>query len=166
MATNLKLLAAQELELNSSQRWEAFSQDYEKQRAFQSQFEYKGKLLGLLKGIRTSLTPLFLLTDKLQSFKAKLKLFCGELGITLTELDGDESLLKGIGPDPHPIVLLPIVAGPFGGPWTERGAAAPSEGQGLPGPPNQSCDGQIVLGETAGRVPACLQSECQNDLCH
>ena len=112
MATNLKLPVAQELELNSNLRSEAFFQDYEKQRAFQSQFEYKRKLLGLLKGIRTSLTPLFLLTDKLQSFKAKLKLFCQELGITLTELDGGESLLKGIRPDPHPIVLPPIVAGP------------------------------------------------------
>ena len=112
MATNLKLPVAQELELNSNLRLEAFFQDYEKQRAFQSQFEYKHKLLGLLKGIKTSLTPLFLLTDKLQSFETKLKLLCGELGITLVELDGDESLLKGIGPDPHPIVLPPIVAGP------------------------------------------------------
>ena len=112
MATTLKLPAAQELELNSNLRLEAFFQDYEKQRAFQSQFEYKRKLLGLLKGIRTSLTPLFLLTDELQSFEAKLKLFCGELGITLAELDGDESLLKGISTDPHPIVLMPIVAGP------------------------------------------------------
>ena len=59
-----------------------------------------------------SLTPLFLLTDKLQSFKAKLTLFCGELGITLMELDGDESLSKAFEPDPHPIVLWPIVTGP------------------------------------------------------
>ena len=112
MATKLKLPAAQELELNSNLRSEAFFQDYEKQRAFQSQFEYKCKLLGLLKGIRTSLTPLFRLTDELQSFETKLKLFCGELGITLVELDGDESLQKGIGPDPHPIVLPLIVACP------------------------------------------------------
>ena len=112
MATSLKLPAPQELELNSNLRSEAFFQDYEKQRAFQYQFEYKCKLLGLLKGIRTSLTPLFTLTDKLQSFKAKLKLFCGELGITLAELDRDAGLQKGIGPDPHPIMLAPIVAGP------------------------------------------------------
>ena len=61
MVINLKLPVAQELELNSNLRSEAFFQDYEKQRAFQSQFEYKCKLLGLLKGIRMSLTPLFLL---------------------------------------------------------------------------------------------------------
>ena len=112
MATSLKLPAAQELELNSNLRAEAFFQDFEKQRAFQSQFEYKRKLLGMLKGIRTSMTPLFRLTDKLESFKAKLKLFCGELGITLAELDGDAHLLKGISPDSHPIVLPPIVTGP------------------------------------------------------
>ena len=99
MVTSLKLPTAQELELNSNLRSEAFFQDYEKQRAFQSQFEYKHKLVGLLKGIRTSLTPLFALTDELQSFEAKLKLFCGELGITLAELDGDTGLLKGIGLD-------------------------------------------------------------------
>ena len=122
MATNLKLLVAQELELNSNLRSEAFFQDYEKQRAFQSQFEYRHKLFGLLKGIRMSLTPLFLLTDKLQSFEAKLKLFCGELGITLTELDGDKSILKGICPDPHPIVLLQIVAGPDVGVLLMNGA--------------------------------------------
>ena len=73
MATNLKLPVAQVLELNSNLRLEAFFQDYEKQRVFQSQFEYKHNLLGLLKGIRTSLTPLFRLTDVLQSFEAKLK---------------------------------------------------------------------------------------------
>ena len=49
MATYLKLPPAQELELNSNLRAEAFFQDYEKQRAFQPQFEYKHKLLGLLK---------------------------------------------------------------------------------------------------------------------
>ena len=41
MATSLKLPAAQELELNSNLRAEAFFQDFEKQRAFQPQFEYK-----------------------------------------------------------------------------------------------------------------------------
>ena len=69
MATSLKLPAAQELELNSNLRAEAFFQDFEKQRAFQPQFEYKRKLLGLLKGIRMSMTPLFALTDKLESFR-------------------------------------------------------------------------------------------------
>ena len=105
MATSLKLPVAQELELSSNLRAEAFFQDFEKQRAFQPQFEYKCKLLALLKEIRTSMTPLFCLTDKLESFEAKLKLFCGELGITLAELDGDSRFLKGIGPDPHPIIL-------------------------------------------------------------
>ena len=112
MQTHLKLPPAQELELNSDLQAEAFFQDFEKQRAFQQQFEYKRKLLGLLKGIRASMTPLFTLTDKLEGFKAKLKLFCGELGITLAELDGDSGFQKGIGPDPHPIILKPIVAGP------------------------------------------------------
>ena len=110
--THLKLPPAQELELNSDLQAEAFFQDFEKQRAFQQQFEYKRKLLGLLKGIWASMTPLFALTDKLEGFEAKLKLFCGELGITLAELDSDESYQKGIGPDPHPIILKPIVAGP------------------------------------------------------
>ena len=58
------------------------------------------------------MTPLFALTDKLESFETKLKLFCGELGITLAELDDDESCQKGIGLDPHPIILKLIVAGP------------------------------------------------------
>ena len=112
MQTNLKLPPAQELELNSDLQAEAFFQDFEKQRAFQQQFEYKRKLLGLLKGIRASMIPLFKLTDELEGFEAKLKLFCGELGITLAELDGDARFQKGIGPDPHPIILKPIVAGP------------------------------------------------------
>ena len=112
MQTYLKLPPAQELELNSDLQAEAFFQDFEKQRAFQQQFEYKRKLLGLLKGIRASMIPLFKLTDELEGFEAKLKLFCGELGITLAELDGDSGLQKGIGPEPHPIVLKPIVAGP------------------------------------------------------
>ena len=112
MQTHLKLPPAQELELNSDLQAEAFFQDFEKQRAFQQQFEYKRKLLGLLKGIRASMTPLFALTDELEGFEAKLKLFCGELGITLAELDGDSGFQKGIGPDPHPIILKPIVAGP------------------------------------------------------
>ena len=111
--THLKLPPAQEVELNSDLLAEAFFQDFEKQRAFQQQFEYKHKLLGLLKGIWASMTPLFALTDKLEGFKAKFKLFCGEeLDITLAELDRDTSLQKGIGPDPHPIILKPIVAGP------------------------------------------------------
>ena len=50
MQTYLKLPPAQELELNSDLQAEAFFQDFEKQRAFQQQFEYKRKLLGLLKG--------------------------------------------------------------------------------------------------------------------
>ena len=112
MQTHLKLPPAQELELNSDLQAEAFFQYFEKQRAFQQQFEYKRKLLGLLKGIRASMTPLFALTDELEGFKAKLKLFCGELGITLMELDGDSGFQKGIGPDPHPIILKQIVAGP------------------------------------------------------
>ena len=103
---------AQELELNSDLQAEAFFQDFEKQRAFQQQFEYKRILLGLLKGIQASMTHLFALTDKLEGFEAKLKLFCGELGITFAELDGDAGLQKGIGPDPHPIILKLIVAGP------------------------------------------------------
>ena len=45
MVTNLKLSVAQEHELNSNLRLEAFFWDYEKQRSFQSQFEYKHKLL-------------------------------------------------------------------------------------------------------------------------
>ena len=96
MQTHLKLPPAQELELNSDLQVEAFFQDFEKQRAFQQQFEYKRKLLGLLKGIRASMIPLFSLTDELEGFEAKLKLFCGELGITLAELDGDAGLQKGI----------------------------------------------------------------------
>ena len=91
MVTHLKLPPAQELELNSNLQVESFFQDFDKQMAFQQQFEYKRKLLGLLKGIRSSMTPLFALTDKLESFEAKLRLFCGELGITLAELDGDAS---------------------------------------------------------------------------
>ena len=59
-----------------------------------------------------SMTPLFTLTDELESFEAQLKLFCGDLGITLAELDGDAHLLKGISPDPHPIFLWLIVTGP------------------------------------------------------
>ena len=105
MVTHLKLPPAQELELNSILQEESFFQDFEKQRAFQQQFEYKRKLLGLLKGIRSSMMPLFALTDELESFEAKLKLFCGEL-------DGDASCQKGIRLDPHPIILKPIVAGP------------------------------------------------------
>ena len=111
MGTHLKLPPAQELELNSNLQAESF-QDFEKQRAFQQQFEYKRKLLGLLKGIRLSMTPLFALIDELESFEAKLKLFCGELGITLAELDGDASCQKGIRPNPHPIILKQIVASP------------------------------------------------------
>ena len=112
MATHLKLPPAQELELNSDLQADAFFQNFEKQRVFQQQFEYTRKLLGLLMGIRSSMTPLFALTDELESFEAKLKLFCGELGITLAELDSDASYQKGIGLDPHPIILKPIVAGP------------------------------------------------------
>ena len=59
--THLKLPPAQEQELNSDLQAEAFFKDFEKQRAFQQQFEYKRKLLGLLKGIRASMTPLFAL---------------------------------------------------------------------------------------------------------
>ena len=59
-----------------------------------------------------SMTPLFALTNELRGFEAKLKLFCGELGITLAQLDRDSGFKKGIGPDPLPIIVRPIVAGP------------------------------------------------------
>ena len=71
MVTHPKLPLAQELELNSNLQAEAFFQDFEKQRAFQQQFEYKHKLLGLLKGIRLSMMPLFALTDELESFQSQ-----------------------------------------------------------------------------------------------
>ena len=38
----------------------------------------------LVEGIRQSMTPLFSLTSELDSFEAKLRLFCGELGISRT----------------------------------------------------------------------------------
>ena len=74
---------------------------------------YKGKLIGLLEGIRVSMTPLFALTNELRSFEAKLKLFCGELGINFAQLDRNSGFKKGIGgPDPLPIIVRLIVAGP------------------------------------------------------
>ena len=112
MPTNLRLLPAQELKLNNDLQAEAFLQDFEKRRTFQQQLMYKRKLLGLLEGIRVSMTPLFALTNELGGFEAKLKLFCGELGITLAQLDRDSGFKKGIGPDPLPIIVRPIVAGP------------------------------------------------------
>ena len=112
MPTNLRLLPAQELKLNNDLQTEAFLQDFEKRRTFQQQVVYKRKLFGLLEGIRVSMTPLFALTNELGGFEAKLELFCRELGITLAQLDRDLGFRKGIGPDPHPIIVRPIVAGP------------------------------------------------------
>ena len=114
------------------------------------------------------MTPMFSLTDKLESFEAKLKLFCGELGITLAELDGDSRFLKGIGPDPHPIILKPIVAGPDisvslvnpADHLGEPGTAVPGEGKGQPGPPGELWGGQCSVGETEGCIPSCLRSDC------
>ena len=102
---------AQELRIGYDLQVEAFLQDFEKRRTFQQQLVYKGKLMGLLEGIRESMTPLFSLTNELGGFEAKLKLFCGELGITLTQLDRNSGFRKGIGPHPHPVVVRPIGAG-------------------------------------------------------
>ena len=111
--TNLMVLPAQEFKLNNDLQAEAFLQDFEKSRSFQQQLVYKGKLIGLLEGIRVSMTPLFALTNELRSFEAKLKLFCGELGITFAQLDRNSGFKKGIGGrNPLPIIIRPIVAGP------------------------------------------------------
>ena len=109
--TNLRVLPAQEFKLNNDLQAETFLQNFEKRRSFQQQLVYKGKLIGLLEGIWVSMTPLFALTNELRSFEAKLKLFCGELGITLTQLDRNSGFKKGIGPGPLPIIIRPIVAG-------------------------------------------------------
>ena len=107
------VLPAQEFKLNNDLQAETFLQDFEKRRSFQQQLVYKGKLIGLLEGIWVSMTPLFALTNKLRSFEAKLQLFCGELGITFAQLDRNSGFKKGIGgPDPLPIIVRPIVAGP------------------------------------------------------
>ena len=59
-----------------------------------------------------SMTPLFSLTNELGSFEAKLKLFCGELGITFAQLDRNSGFRKGIGRHPLPVVVRPMGAGP------------------------------------------------------
>ena len=100
---NLMVSPAQEWKSGYDLQVEAFLQDFEKRRTFQQQLVYKGKLIELLEGIRQSMTPLFSLTNELAGFEAKLKLFCGELGITLAQLDRNFGFRKGIGPHPQPV---------------------------------------------------------------
>ena len=108
---NLMVSPAQELKSGYDLQVEAFLQDFEKRRTFQQQLVYRGKLIGLLEGIRQSMTPLFSLTNELAGFEAKLKLFCGELGITLAQLDRNSGFRKGIGSHPQPVVIRQIGAG-------------------------------------------------------
>ena len=70
---NLMVSPAQELKIGYDLQVEAFLQDFEKRRTFQQQLVYKGKLIGLLEGIRESMTPLFSHTNELGGFEAKLK---------------------------------------------------------------------------------------------
>ena len=94
--TNLMVLPAQEFKLDNDLQAEAFLQDFENRRSFQQQLVYKGQLIGLLEGIWVCMTPLFALTNELRSFEAKLKLFCGESGITFAQLDRNSGFKKGI----------------------------------------------------------------------
>ena len=103
---NLMVSPAQELKSGYDLQVEAFLQDFEKRRIFQQQLVYRGKLMELLEGIRQSMTPLFSLTSELASFEAKLKLFCGELGISLARLDRNLGFRKGTDSLPQPVTRL------------------------------------------------------------
>ena len=97
---------AQELKSGYDLQVEAFLQDFEKRRIFQQQLVYRGKLMELVEGIRQSMTPLFSLTSELESFEAKLRIFCGELGISLARLDRNLGFRKDTDSFPQPVTRL------------------------------------------------------------
>ena len=103
---NLMVSPAQELKSGYDLQVEAFLQDFEKRRIYQQQLVYRGKLMELVEGIRQSMTPLFSLTSELEGFEAKLRLFCGELGISLARLDRNIGFRTGTDSYPRPVTRL------------------------------------------------------------
>ena len=134
---NLMVSPAQELKSGYDLQVEAFLQDFEKRRIFQQQLVYRGKLMELVEGIRQSMTPLFSLTSELDGFEANLRLFCGELGISLARLDRNIGFRTGTDSYPRPVTRL-MGAGlgvsvPLVNPWGHVGGSRTAPGRGVSG---------------------------------
>ena len=103
MQANRMVSPAQEWKSARDLPMEAFLRRFEKKRIRQQQLVYRLKLKELVVGIRRAMTPLFSLTSELDGFVAKLKLFCGELGIPLAQLDRNMGFRKGADLCPRPV---------------------------------------------------------------
>ena len=69
MAKNLTLVPEQKMELESDLNQEAFLKDFEKNPSYKQAFDFKTKMFASLKSQRTSLVPLFRLTDQVSQVK-------------------------------------------------------------------------------------------------
>ena len=69
MAKNLTLIPEQKIELESDLNQEAFLKDFEKNPSYKQAFDFKTKMFTSMKSQRTSLVPLFRLTDQITQVK-------------------------------------------------------------------------------------------------
>ena len=69
MSKNLTLIPEQKMELESDLTQEAFLKDFEKNPSYKQAFDFKTKMFTSLKSQRTSLVPLFRLTDQIAQVK-------------------------------------------------------------------------------------------------
>ena len=69
MAKNLTLVPEQRIELESDLIQETFLKDFEKNPSFKAAFDFKTKMFASMKSQRTSLVPLFRLTDQIAQVK-------------------------------------------------------------------------------------------------
>ena len=97
MTKHLTLIPEQRKELESDLVQESFLKDYEKTPGYKASFEFKTKMFASMRSQRTSLVPLFKLTD----FLAKVKQQVDEtldISVAVVVLDGDpEASFPGWG---------------------------------------------------------------------
>ena len=112
MNKHLTLVPKQRRELESDLFQENFLKDFEKNPRYKASFDFKTKMFALMMSQRTSLVPLFKLTDFLARVKQHVDETLKISGTVVVPDDNPEAGFIGWGEEDVPLVFKPLLVPP------------------------------------------------------
>ena len=112
MNKHLTLVPKQRRELESDLVQENFLKDFEKNPRYKASFDFKTKMFALMMSQRTSLVPLFKLTDFLARVKQRVDETLEISGAVVVPDDNPEAGFIGWGEEDVPSVFKPLLVPP------------------------------------------------------
>ena len=91
---------------------ESFLKDYIKNHSFKASFEFKAKMFASMKSQRTSLVPLFRLTDSVAQVKQHVDETLDISGAVVVPESNPEAGYTGSGEEDVPTIFKPLLAPP------------------------------------------------------